>query len=59
MPALNTYIGRAMKLRAHLFGHIHEQGGRVEDVEVGLPFSEDVKTVKFSNAATKFNVIDL
>lgn len=37
------------KVRAHLFGHIHEQGGlMVEDLEI-----------KFSNAATGFNVLYL
>jgi Icc-related predicted phosphoesterase len=34
---------------AHLFGHIHEDGGRVEQHG----------DVTFSNAATKYNVIDL
>jgi Icc-related predicted phosphoesterase len=54
--AVSTYVNRRnylgtqpRPLRAHLFGHIHECGGRT------LQLGETL----FSNAATKFNVIDI
>ena len=47
---IRTYHEDEKKIVAHhLFGHIHEQGGRM--VQAG--------NVLFSNAATRFNVIDI
>jgi len=57
MPAIRQYMDRAVysgrHLKAHLFGHVHDTGGTVEEHQWGDYIC------KMSNAATKMNIIEL
>lgn len=57
MRGLRSYLDRARNLKAHLFGHIHAHGGKVEHLTVG--YDDSREDVTMSNAATSFTVLDL